>query len=119
MQKAVQMKLQQQQQQQLLGELQQKQLQKLQQQHVAPPLPMLRQRMAVLNSSTLQPASNAHAAHTDKVVPGTLELPSGSFSASASTHLHTAAESTFSTEPGMHARKAQELSITSSDDDQV
>ena len=116
MQKAVQMKLQQQQQQQLLGELQQKQLQKQQQQqHVAPPLPMLRQRMAVLNSSILQPASNAHAAHTDNVVPGTLELPCASFSALAS----AAAGSTFSTEPATHTLKAQELSVTSSDDEQV
>ena len=116
MQKAVQMKLQQQQQQQLLGELQQKQLQKQQQQqHVAPPLPMLRQRMAVLNSSILQPASNVHAAHTDNVVPGTLELPCVSFSALAS----AAAGSTFSTEPAMHTLKAQELSVTSSDDEQV
>ena len=66
MQRAVQMKLQQQQQQQLVGEIQLRQQQmQLQQQHIAPPLPLLHQRKAVPLSSSLNTSFRPAAAPTE------------------------------------------------------
>ena len=92
MQRAVQMKLQQQQKLQLLDELQQKQQQmqlqqqQQQQQHVAPPLPPFRQRSAAPFSAShhqlFQRVNVDQGAHAERDLPDITALSQSSFAAS-------------------------------------